>query len=267
MSDLNEVSDLHPSVISDTVWPVLIGDQPLWKKASTWCIIFGVLIAFLFGAIVMRPSVNEQQLELLDKLEKNVQQTIKSAFENKHKVIANEIEGIINASIDDKMEHHFSKLVELLQNAAITVSMATVLILTTVKLWGMFKIALWKNTLKMEQQTAPRAARAARAAPFVAQAAVVEPAGLVVEEAEGGAAGVALVAQAAAVEPAGLVVEEAEGGAEGVALAAQAEVVEPVGLVGEEAEGGAAVEAGPLGRKARNRTRAEKSAAKRAKKE
>uniref|UniRef100_A0A183CR53 C2H2-type domain-containing protein n=1 Tax=Globodera pallida TaxID=36090 RepID=A0A183CR53_GLOPA len=87
-------------------------------------------------------NVNNQQLELLDKLEKNVQEMIFSAFENKQNVIANEIEEIINASIDDKMEHHFSKLAQLLQNAAIIVAMATVLILTTVKLWGMFKIAL-----------------------------------------------------------------------------------------------------------------------------
>ncbi|KAI3417825.1 hypothetical protein GPALN_012100 [Globodera pallida] len=268
MTDLSvEEFDLHPS-FNDTVWPAQIGDRPWRNKATTWLIIFGCLI--ILGMIFALFNGNVQQLEFLEKLEKNVQETINSAFENKHRVIANEIEGIINAAINDKMEHHFSKLVQLLQNAAIIVAMATVLILTTVKLWGMFKIALRRNTLKMveepEQQAAPRAARAARAAPFVAQAAAVEPAGLVGEEAEGGAEGVALAAQAAVVEPVGLVGEEAEGGEAGVALAAQAAVVEPAGLVGEEAEGGAAVEAGPLGRKARNRTRAEKSAAKRAKK-
>uniref|UniRef100_A0A914IFF0 C2H2-type domain-containing protein n=1 Tax=Globodera rostochiensis TaxID=31243 RepID=A0A914IFF0_GLORO len=74
-----------------------------------------------------------------DLTEKNVQQTIKSAFENKHN---DEIKGIINASIDDKMENHFSKLAQLFQNAAIIVGIAIVLILTTGKLWGKVKIAL-----------------------------------------------------------------------------------------------------------------------------
>uniref|UniRef100_A0A183BR08 C2H2-type domain-containing protein n=1 Tax=Globodera pallida TaxID=36090 RepID=A0A183BR08_GLOPA len=121
--------DLHPSFISDAV--------------------SGVLIAFLFGAIVVLLNGNEQQmqLELLDKLEKNVQETINSAFENKHKVIANEIEEIIIASIDDKMEHHFSKLAQLFQNTAIIVAMAAVLIIITVILWKTFKTALnWRNT-------------------------------------------------------------------------------------------------------------------------
>uniref|UniRef100_A0A914IEA3 Alpha-mannosidase n=1 Tax=Globodera rostochiensis TaxID=31243 RepID=A0A914IEA3_GLORO len=73
---------------------------------------FTVLSGEELNLAASRPLLNgnEQQLELLDKLEKNVQETINSEFEKKHKVIANEIEGIINASLNDKMEHHFLKL-------------------------------------------------------------------------------------------------------------------------------------------------------------
>ncbi|KAI3420781.1 hypothetical protein GPALN_014402 [Globodera pallida] len=332
MTDLSvEEFDLHPS-FNDTVWPAQIGDRTWRNKATTWLIIFGCLI--ILGMIFALFNGNVQQLEFLEKLEKNVQETINSAFENKHRVIANEIEGIINESINDKMEHHFSKLVQLLhchhcchgyrthpdyrqtlgnvqnrfaeehtQNA---MELSDILEIENpmpyeaeglIGVWpeapmvlpegvelvgegpepeiiwieggevapvvgvegevpvvGAEGAVLVENGEESysdyeEQQAAPRAARAARAAPFVAQAAAVEPAGLVWEEAEGGAEGVALAAQAAVVEPVGLVGEEAEGGEAGVALAAQAAVVEPAGLVGEEAEGGAAVEAGPLGRK------------------